>query len=91
MSDMDQYEWHKMSPSVREKYLEIIRAMPLSKRFKIALDHSDYIRELMKSGIRMRNPGISEEGVRRELIRLTLPSELVKRVYGWPEETKGDI
>jgi hypothetical protein len=89
--DMDQYEWQKMAPVVREKYLEIIRAMPLSKRFEIALDHSDYIRELMKTGIRMRNPGISEEDVRRELIRMTLPPDIVKNVYGWPEEADSDI
>lgn len=82
MTQMDHYELGKMSPAVREKYLEILRGMPLSKRFKIALEHSDYIRELMKAGIRSRNPGISEEDVRREMLRLTLTPEIVKRVYG---------
>jgi len=79
---MDQYEWQRMAPVVREKYLEILRAMPLSKRLQIAVEHSQYIRDLMRSGIRSRNPGISEEGVRKEMARLTLPPDLVKKVYG---------
>ena len=83
---MDQYELQRMAPVVREKYLQILRDMPLSKRLQIALEHSDYIRELMKSGIRMRNPGISEEGVRRKLIRMTLPPDILKKVYDWAED-----
>lgn len=80
-----------MSPATRQKYLEIIRAMPLGKRLQIAIEHSDYIRELMKSGIRRRNPGITEEGVRRKLIRMTLPPDLVTKVYSWAEDVDGDI
>ena len=91
MTEMDEYELRKMAPAVREKYLEILRQMPLSKRLKIALDHSDYVRELMKAGIRMRDPGIGEEDVRRKLIRLTLPPEIVRKVYGWTEESDSDI
>ena len=79
---MDQYELRKMSPVVREYYLKTLREIPLSKRLRIALDHSDFIRELMKAGIRQRNPGISEEDVRWEMIRLTLPPDIVKKVYG---------
>ena len=79
-------ELQKTAPAVREKYLQILRDMPLSKRLLIAIEHSDYIRELMKAGIRMRNPGISEEGVRRKLIRMTLPPEIVKNVYDWAED-----
>ena len=83
MIGMDQYEWRKMSPVAREKYLDILRRMPLSKRLRIAVEHSEFIHELMKAGIRGRNPGIGEEDVRREMIRLTLPPEIVKKVYGW--------
>ena len=85
---MDRYEWEKTAPAVRDKYLEILRAMPPGKRLRIALEHSDFIRGLMMAGIRMRNPGISEEDVRKHLIRLTLPPEIVKKVYGWDVEAE---
>lgn len=83
---MDKYEWDKMQPKVREKYLEVIRSMPPAKKFRLAIEHNHSVRELAKAGIRARNPGMSEEEVRRELIKRTLPPDIVEKVYGW-----GDI
>lgn len=76
-------ELDRMSPEMREKYLEIVRAIPPEKKLKITLEYCDLMREVMAAGIRADNPGISDEGVRREIIKRTLPADLVKKVYGW--------
>ena len=80
---MDQYELRKMPPRVREKYLQILRDMPPAKKLRIAIEHNDCVRAFVRAGIRAENPGISEEEVRREIIRRTLPPDIVKKVYGW--------
>lgn len=80
---MDQYEWDKMSPKTREKYLEIMRNMPPGKKMRLALEHNEAVRERVKASIRARSPGISEDEVRKELIRRILPPDIVKKVYGW--------
>ena len=76
-------ELDRMTPEAREKYLEIIRSIPPGKKLKIAIEHNEAARAFAKAGIRARNPGISDEEVRREIIRQTLSPEIVKRVYGW--------
>ena len=80
---MDEYEWNKMPPKVREKYLEIHRNMSPGKRLRLAMQYNDTVREWVKAGIRAQNPGISDEDVRREVIRRSLPPDIVKKVYGW--------
>lgn len=80
---MDQYEWDKLSPKTREKYLEIMRNMPPGKKMRLALEHNGAVRERVKASIRARSPGISEDEVRKELIRRILPPDIVKKVYGW--------
>jgi len=77
------HEWQRMSPEARGKYLEILRRMPPGKKLKITLEYCDFIREVMAAGIRARHPGISDEEVRKEMIRRTLPPDLVRKVYGW--------
>ena len=76
-------EIERMPPRVREKYLEIIRAIPPGRKIEIACELSDLAREFMISGIRAQHPGIGDDEVRREVIRRTLPVDLRKKVYGW--------
>jgi len=76
-------ELDRMAPEARDKYLEIIRSIPPGKKLRIAIEHNEAVRALLRAGIRSRNPGISEEEVRREVIRRTLPPEIVEKVYGW--------
>ena len=76
-------ELDRMTPEAREKYLEIIRSMPRSKKLKLAIEHNEAARAFAEAGIRARNPGISDEEVRKEIIRRTLSPEIIKRVYGW--------
>ena len=76
-------EWDRMPKKAREKYIEILRSIPLGRRFEIAAELCDLVRETMAAGIRAQNPGISDEEVRREIIRRTVPEELRKKAYGW--------
>lgn len=80
---MDDCEWRNTSPKVREKYLEILRGMPPGKKLRLAMQYNDTVRAWVKAGIRAQNPGISEENVRRDVIRRSLPPDIVRKVYGW--------
>lgn len=80
---MDEYELNKMTPKVREKYLETMRDMPPGKIMKLALDLNEFRRDLIRTRIRAQNPGIGEEDLRKELICSILPADIVKKVYGW--------
>lgn len=80
---MDKYEWDKMPPKVQEKYLEVIRNMPPAKKFRLVLEWCDANRSIMMSGIRSACPNMSEEEIRRQLIKRILPSDIVEKVYGW--------
>ncbi len=76
-------ELDRMPPRVREKYLEIIRAIPPGRKIEIACELSDLARGFMSSGIRTASPGLSDEDVRREIIRRSLPEDVRRKVYGW--------
>lgn len=76
-------ELDRMSPEMRKKYIEIVNAIPPERKLEIIMEWCDAMREMMAAGIRANNPGISEEDVRKEIIKRTLPPDLVKKVYGW--------
>ena len=76
-------ELDRMRPAAREKYLEILRSIPIGRRVEITAEFCDATRELMIAGIRLSQPGISDEDLRREVIRRMLPEDLRLRVYGW--------
>ena len=76
-------ELERMSPEMRRKYLEIVNAIPPGRKLEIIVEWCDAMREMMAAGIHADNPGISEEDVRKEIIKRTLPPDLVKKVYGW--------
>jgi hypothetical protein len=80
---MDINEWRRMTPAMRQKYVEIVRSIPSSKKLRITMEWCDAMRAMMAAGIRAQNPGISDEDVRKEIIKRTLPPDLVKKVYGW--------
>lgn len=80
---MSDREWDRMSTETRRKYLEMRRSTPLGRKFEITVELCDLVRETMAAGIRARHPGISEEEVRREIIRRTVPPDLRKKAYGW--------
>ena len=80
---MQEPEWDRMTEKARQKYIEVLRSIPIGRRLEITAELCQYVRDLMAAGIRARNPDITDEELRREIIRRTLPPELVKKVYGW--------
>jgi len=80
---MQEPEWDRMTEKARQKYIEVLRSIPIGRRLEITAELCQSVRDLMAAGIRARNPDITDEELRREIIRRTLPPELVKKVYGW--------
>ena len=76
-------ELDKMSPKVREKYLEIIRAIPPGRKMEITLEFCDSMRKLVAENIRFRNPKITNSELHQEIIKRMLPEDIRKKVYGW--------
>ena len=60
-------------PEIERVQIELLRKAPLTKRFALTEEWSDFIREVAKQGIRRDYPEASEEEVK--LI-------LVERLYG---------
>ena len=60
----------------REVQIAAYRAMTPSQRVEIALQLSDDVRALSRSGIRRRHPEFDERGVHHEFLRILYGSEL---------------
>jgi hypothetical protein len=73
----------KAPPRVRERYLDRVRAIPPGRKIEMALECMDRARAAEADEIRASSPGITDEEVRRELIRRSLPEDLRLKVYGW--------
>jgi hypothetical protein len=58
------------SPEAAEVQLAVFRRMSGEQRLKLALEMSDFARELSLSRIRSENPSWSDWEVKRELLRL---------------------
>ena len=58
------------SPEAEEFQLEIFRRMTSARRLEIALEMSESMRNVTLSGLRHRNPDMSEEELMRELMRI---------------------
>jgi hypothetical protein len=76
-------------PSFEQVIIEGYRKMPPGQRLKMALEMSEAIRDLAKTGIIKRHPGISNEELRKRLGALLLGRELSIKVNGWDPETEG--
>lgn len=69
--------------------VEGYRKMSSAQKFKMALEMSETIRDLAKTGIKKRHPGISDEELRKRLGALLLGRELSIKVNGWDPEKEG--
>lgn len=76
-------ELDRMRPEVRERYLEIVRAIPLGRKLELTAELCDATREWAMAGIRSQHPDLDEEEIRKEYIRRNLSPALRKKVYGW--------
>lgn len=55
-------------PTNEERYFDILRRMTPEQRLAKAFELSDYARALFASGVRARNPGLSEPDLRRLVV-----------------------
>jgi hypothetical protein len=60
--------------------LAVLKKIGAEGRFRMAMEHSDTIRDVAISGIRKRHPEYSEDMVKKELIRY-LHGEAVLKEY----------
>ena len=58
------------TPVAEALQFELLRGMSDEKRLLLAIEMSEFARELAKEGIRVQHPDWSESSVTRELIRL---------------------
>jgi hypothetical protein len=75
-------ELDRMRPEAREKYLDIIRAIPPGKKIEITVGFCDTVREFVLDVIRSEHPGAREDLILAEFRRRILPEHLRRRVYG---------
>jgi len=72
---------HDTSPEAHQVQLAIWRRMGPAGRHALVLRMSEELRELSRSGIRMRRPDYTEAEVELALRRLTWGDELFLKVY----------
>jgi hypothetical protein len=70
------------SPEAWEVFLDIQRRMSPGEKIARAMEHSNFVRSLIKAGIRRRHPNATEEEVFLRFARQTLGNELFRRAYG---------
>ena len=58
------------SPEAAAIQAEILRRMTPEQRLRLALDASESMRNVARTGLRHRHPELSEEELSRELMRL---------------------
>ncbi len=61
---------HDTSEAAHARQLELYRSAGPERRAEIAAELSEAIRELSREGVRMRNPGLTEAEVTREVLRI---------------------
>ena len=69
-------EIDRMPPKVREKYLQLLRSVPLSRKLEQVLELCDLAQGFMITGIQMSHPEWGAEQIRAEVIRRRLPPDL---------------
>jgi hypothetical protein len=70
------------SPEAWKLYLDLQRRLTPGEKIARAIEHSEFIREMAKAGVRSRYPHASEEELHLRFARLMLGAELFCKVYG---------
>jgi hypothetical protein len=58
------------TPEAAAVQLDIFRRMGPERRLRMAMEASAMARRLFESGVRSRNPTMTDEGIQREVVRL---------------------
>lgn len=70
------------SPAARAAQLEALARLGPERRFELAFDLSERMREIAVGGIRARNPALSPGAARRVLWRRLLGEALFRAAFG---------
>jgi hypothetical protein len=70
------------SPEAERVQIQILRAMPSWRKFRLVNDMIVTSRKLVLAGLRDRFPGASEQELRRRLATVQIGSELATKAYG---------
>lgn len=76
-------------PIIESILIEGYRKLSSAQRLNLALEMSDTIRALAKTGILKRHPGISDEELRKRMGAFFLGRELSIKANGWDPEKEG--
>jgi len=68
-------------PKMEALQIEIIRRMPLWKKFAILDGLNETVKTLAISGIKGRHPNATPQEIHRMLVELMLGEELARKVY----------
>jgi hypothetical protein len=80
-----------MGDTAREaekRQIEILRRMGAEGRLRAAIELTRTSRKLLWEGVRRRHPDYNERQIHLETIRLTLPEELFRAAYAYPESSE---
>jgi hypothetical protein len=69
-------------PEAHRVQLEILRRMPMSRKFELIGDAIETSRIFAMAGLRSRHPGAGPEELQRRFAGLWLGEELAEKVYG---------
>ena len=76
-------------PKALEVFYEIQRRRSMGEKLNDVFELTDMMIQLAETGVRMRNPGISEREVFLRAAALRLPRDLMIKAYGWDPEEHG--
>lgn len=68
-------------PKMEALHIQIIRRMPVWKKFSIVDDLNETVKTVAISGIKQRHPAATPEQIHRMLAELLLGAELARKVY----------
>lgn len=70
------------SPEAHRVQLEILGKMDLSRRLELALEFCDMGREILIDGILLRDPALSREHARLQMLRQVIGEPLFSAAFG---------
>lgn len=77
------------SPEVRRLLLEMYRRMSPTQKLRMVFDMYDFAMGLVRADVRRRYPHADEREVRLRAASRLIPSDLMRKAFGWDPHEKG--
>jgi hypothetical protein len=68
-------------PDAEAVLLRLTRETPVWRKWQLVMQHNELMQGLMTQGLRQRNPGASEEQIKRWLLEMILGKQLTDTIY----------